>query len=231
MGWMITNDDGIDAPGLRALEAALELLGKPATMVIAPAGPCSGCGHQVTTGQAFRLEERDSRRVAVHGQPADCVRAALGAIFPQASLVLSGINAGGNLGADVYHSGTVAAAREAVLHGVPGIAVSQYIARGRLVDWNRSARLAAMAIASLQDQLAEPGLVWNINLPHPEEDSPDPQIVHCAWDPSPLPLTMELNDSLIRYRGDYQSRPRRPGHDVDLCFQGAITITALRLGC
>src|SRR4029453_10946704 len=92
--------------------------------VIAPAGPWSGRSHAVTTHGPIRVDRRDGGRLAVDGTPADCVRLALHHLAPDAAWVLSGINAGGNLGADVHHSGTVAAAREAVLHGRPAIALS-----------------------------------------------------------------------------------------------------------
>ena len=125
---MLTNDDGVDAPGLGALGAAAEGLGE--LRVIAPSGPFSGCGHVVTTDRPIGVARRDGGVFAVDGTPADCVRLAMHHLAPEASWVLSGINAGGNLGTDVHHSGTVAAVREGVIHGRPGIAVSHYIARG-----------------------------------------------------------------------------------------------------
>src|SRR5262249_26291514 len=127
MRFLLTNDDGVDAPGLKVLFVAAEPLGD--AVVVAPAEHHSGCSHQVTTRQPLRVAEHAARRFAVDGTPADCVRVALHALAPAAEWVLSGINAGGNLGADVYVSGTVAAAREAVLHGRPAVAVSQYLKR------------------------------------------------------------------------------------------------------
>src|SRR4051794_34816796 len=112
---MLTNDDGIEAPGLSALEAAAEGVGER-RIVVAPAGPQSGCGHAVTTHRPIRVDRRGESAFAVEGTPADCVRLAIHHLDPGVDWVLSGINSGGNLGADVYHSGTVAAVREAVLH-------------------------------------------------------------------------------------------------------------------
>ena len=109
---LLTNDDGIDAPGLAALRDAAAVLGGD-LVVVAPAECHSGCGHRVTTDRAIRVEELARGRFRVGGTPADCVRIAVAQLVPDAALVLSGINAGGNLGADVHHSGTVAAAREA----------------------------------------------------------------------------------------------------------------------
>src|SRR4051812_38417238 len=124
MKLLLTNDDGIDADGLQALCDAARPLGEP--VVAAPALPQSGVSHAVTTGTAFRVEPRGPGRFAVAGTPADCVRVGLHRLAPDAAWVLSGVNHGGNLGADVYYSGTVAAVREAVLHGWPGVAFSHY---------------------------------------------------------------------------------------------------------
>jgi 5'-nucleotidase len=118
MHFLLTNDDGIDAPGLQALAEAAAPLGE--LTVAAPVAALSGCSHRVTTDTPFRVCRRQPSRYAVEGTPADCVRVGLHRLVPGATAVLSGINAGGNLGADVHHSGTVAAVREAVLHGWPG---------------------------------------------------------------------------------------------------------------
>ena len=130
---LLTNDDGIDAPGLEALAVAAACLGGEA-VVVAPAEPHSGCGHRVTTGRPLRVDELAPGRFCVHGTPADCVRLALARLAPDIGLVLAGINAGGNLGADIHHSGTVAAAREAALHGRVAVAASHYHRRVNLPD-------------------------------------------------------------------------------------------------
>jgi hypothetical protein len=112
----------------------------------------------------------------------------LQSLVPDAAWILSGINAGGNLGADVYHSGTVAAAREAVLHGWPAVALSHYRKRGPSLDWERAAKWAALVLRDLLRQPREPGTFWNINLPHLTSGTPDPDVEICRLDPSPLPL-------------------------------------------
>src|SRR5438876_445357 len=137
MRLILTNDDGISAPGLGALLAAAVRLGDP--VVAAPTDALSGCSHRVTTSGPIHITQPEPGRYAVAGTPADCVRVALHTLAPDAAWVLSGINEGGNLGADVWHSGTVAAVREAVLHGWPGVALSQYHRRGRPIDWDRAA--------------------------------------------------------------------------------------------
>jgi 5'-nucleotidase len=226
---VVTNDDGIDAPGVAALERAVRGLGR--LVVVAPFGAYSGCGHVVTTNAPITVTRRDEDRYAVEGTPADCVRLAVARLAPRFDWVVSGINAGANLGADVYHSGTVAAVREGVLHGKLGVAVSQYMARGLTVDWERSAAWARAVVERLIERPVEPGVFWNVNLPHPPPGAAEPEAVVCPLDPSPLPLEFEFeNDGMVaHYRGDYSSRARRPGSDVDVCFSGKIAMTPLRL--
>ena len=151
MKFLVTNDDGIDAPGLAALVAAAGTLGD--AVVVGPAGPQSGVSHAVTWREGVRIEPRGEGRFAIHGTPADCTRLGLLHLVPEAKWVLSGINHGANLGADVYYSGTVAAVREALLHGWPGIAFSHY--RKNLVefDWARAVRWITPV---LNDLLAKP---------------------------------------------------------------------------
>jgi 5'-nucleotidase len=225
--FLLTNDDGIDAPGLAALRLAAEGLGR--CRVIAPSGPLSGCGHRVTTHGPILIERRGEDRLAVEGTPADCVRLALHHLAPDFSWVLSGINAGGNLGTDVYHSGTVAAVREAAIHGRPGIAVSHYIARGRPIDWPRAVAWTRRVLSELLARPWEAGTFWNVNLPHLLAGEPDPALVDCALDPSPLPLAYRVDGQIAQYCGDYHLRPRRPSCDVEVCFEGAIAVSLVQV--
>jgi 5'-nucleotidase len=224
---LLTNDDGVDAPGLGALREAAEGLGL--IRVVAPCGPLSGCGHRVTTHEPIVASRRGEGDYAVDGTPGDCVRLALHHLVPDVSWVLSGINAGGNLGVDVYHSGTVAAVREAVIHGRPGIALSQYIARGRPIDWPAAARRARVVLRRLLELPWEPGTFWNVNLPHLEPGAAEPEIVFCPLDPSPLPLNYRVEGDQAHYCGVYQERARRPRRDVDVCFRGQIAVTLIRM--
>src|SRR5205085_713736 len=170
--FLLTNDDGIDAPGLEALHAAARELGT--VSVVAPAAGHSGCGHRVTTETGIRVLEVSPGRFAVEGTPADCVRVGLHELAPEANWILSGINAGGNLGADVYHSGTVAAVREAALHGRAGIALSQYRRRGIEFDWHRATILVLPVLRELLMRPLSPGAFWNVNLPHLLPEAPAP---------------------------------------------------------
>ena len=228
MKLLLSNDDGIDAPGLKALLSAARMLGDP--VVVAPAEPQSGVSHAVTAHGPVRIEPRGEKRFAVYGTPADCARVGLLRLVPNAKWVLSGINHGGNLGADVHYSGTVAAVREAVLHGWPGAAVSQYHRKGMEFDWERAANWVARVLAELLARPTEPGLFYNVNLPHLGPADDDPEIVFCPLDPHPLPLSYRHEqDSGLHYDGDYHARQRTLGADVDVCFGGRIAVTAIRL--
>jgi 5'-nucleotidase len=232
MKLLLTNDDGIDAPGLEALVGAARMLGHD-PVVVAPATHQSWCSHTITPHGSVRVEQRGENRFAVHGTPADCVRLGLLRLCPDAQWVLSGINHGANMGADIYYSGTVAAAREAVLHGWPGVALSHYRRKGvEIDDWERVTPWAAAVLADLLARPTQPGRFYSVNLPHltPGERK-EPEAVFCALDPHPLPLTYRHEEAAneFYYEGNYQSRQRQDGADIDVCFRGDIALTELRL--
>ena len=223
MTLILTNDDGIDAPGIRALHKALNGTG----ILVAPKEEWSGCGHRVTTS-LIRVHRRSATEYAVAGTPADCTRLALTHLCPDVKWVLSGINAGGNLGADIYISGTVAAAREAALHGIGGVAISHY-RKSRLVDWDLAARWTAGVLADLLTRPLEPGTFWNVNLPHLLPGEPDPEVVFCPACTEPLPVNYRIEGDEYYYVGEYAKRRRAAGTDVDVCFSGKIAVTQLKL--
>ena len=196
--------------------------------MLAPRDQHSYAGHRVTTDGALHLIETGPREFNLSGTPADCVRVALAHLFPEIDWVLAGINRGGNLGADIFTSGTVAAAREATLLGKPAIAISQYVKKGMPLDWDWSRELARPMIEQLMTEQRLAKGYWNLNLPHTETGS-QPRIVHCTPDNEPLDIRFERELDRFRYSGDYRSRPRTPGKDVDLCFEGAITVSYLSL--
>jgi 5'-nucleotidase len=222
---LLTNDDGYFAPGLAALLGVAERLGE--VWVVAPETEQSYMGHRVTTGEALRASEYAARRFHVNGTPADCVRIAVRALGLRPDLVLSGINRGGNLGVDVYTSGTVAAAREAAIWGIPSAALSQYVVAKRELVWERSAKLAETAVRELLQHSSEAGTYWNVNFPHLEEDEADVRI--CELDPSPQDVHYAEEGDGFRFAGRYAQRPAYPGRDVAECFGGAITLSRLKL--
>ncbi|HET7877085.1 MAG TPA: 5'/3'-nucleotidase SurE [Methylomirabilota bacterium] len=159
---LVTNDDGINAAGLAALAAALEELGE--VHVVAPDREQSAVGHALTLHRPLRVEQVRPRWMAVNGTPSDCVNLGVLGLLPEAPvLVAAGVNHGSNLGDDVTYSGTVSAAMEGTLLGVPSIAVSQVDPDPeRLAEAARVARIVAARV--LVEGLPAKTLM-NINAP------------------------------------------------------------------
>ena len=175
---LLTNDDGIEADGLQALRRALIELPSVELAVIAPDGNRSAMARSITTRRPVWVQEVDFEDgtigYATDGTPVDCVRLAhLGLIEGfQAELVVSGINHGSNLGDDITYSGTVAAALEAIVLGLPGIAVSQQSTNRELdfrmgprFDFSVAASFTARLVAELQHVPLPEGTLLNINVP------------------------------------------------------------------
>jgi 5'-nucleotidase len=158
---LVTNDDGAHAPGLATLAEAVRDLGD--VWVVAPDREQSACGHALTLDRPLRLNPVRERWFAVNGTPTDCVNLAILGFLPEAPvLVLSGINHGSNLGDDVTYSGTVSAAMEGTLLGVPSMAVSLAGDGGDFAAAGAIARLVATRI--LVEGLP-PRTLLNVNVP------------------------------------------------------------------
>jgi 5'-nucleotidase len=175
---LLTNDDGIEADGLQALRRALLEIPEVELAVIAPDGNRSAMARSITTRRPLWVEEVDfgdgTVGYATDGTPVDCVRfAKLGLIEGfEAEVIVSGINHGSNLGDDITYSGTVAAALEGVVLGLPAIAVSQQSAAreldfrlGRSFDFEVAAEFVARVVEELDDVPLRPGTLLNINVP------------------------------------------------------------------
>lgn len=226
MTLILTNDDGIDAPGIQALRDALA---DQPTWVVAPDQHLSGCSHQMNRGGPIAIQPRDDRAFAIGGTPADCTRVALGHLCPEATWVLSGINAGGNMGADLYVSGTVAAVREAALLRVPGIAISHYIHNRQPINWGLASQLATKVIRTLMAEPLSPGCFWNVNLPHLQTQDPEPEMIFCTPCTQPLPTEFKVENNEFHYTGQYGNRRHDPDSDVAVCFSGHIAVTKICL--
>jgi 5'-nucleotidase len=226
MTLILTNDDGIDAPGIQAL---LKAVNGQEAIVAAPKDHQSGCGHKVTTTRPINVQRRSENQYAIAGTPADCTRIAIAHICQNVKFVLSGINAGGNLGVDAYISGTVAAVREAAMLGVPGVAISQYKKKGLDFNWDVAAKWSAKVLADLFTRPLEPESFWNVNLPHLLPGEADPEVVFCQPCTKPLPVDFRIDGDDFYYVGEYGKRDRTPGSDVDVCFSGNIAVTQLKL--
>lgn len=163
---LLTNDDGVNAPGLLALKQALDPLGK--VTVVAPARNYSAAGHRKTLHKPLRLDEAQladgSLAWVCSGAPSDCVALALlGFIKEKIDLVVSGINPYPNLGQDLTYSGTVTAALEALIAGVPGVAVSTV--SETLANFENAAQITARIIRTFSESGALPKTVLNVNVP------------------------------------------------------------------
>ncbi len=165
---LLTNDDGIMAPGLAAMHAELKSLGD--VVVVAPETVQSAAGHGITIATPLltsRMTVGDAfTGTAVAGRPADCVKLAVSHLLPRApDLVVSGINSGANTGINVIYSGTVAAAIEAAFLGLPSIAISLYVKPGIDADYVAAGGMAIRTIRQVLEAGLEKGDCASINLP------------------------------------------------------------------
>ncbi|MEO0600876.1 MAG: 5'/3'-nucleotidase SurE, partial [Myxococcota bacterium] len=165
MRLLVSNDDGIHSPGLRVLAETLRA--EHDVWVVAPRFEQSAKSHSLSMHDPLRIDEVGRQTFSVTGTPADCVYVAIHDLVPEKpDFVLSGINAGTNLGSDVHYSGTVAAAREGALQGLPAMAVSLLLGS---VDegpyWQTAAEVARRALEALAEQPLPERTVLNLNVP------------------------------------------------------------------
>ncbi len=163
---LISNDDGIESPGIKVLEKIARDLSKD-VWVVAPEQEQSGASHSLTTRRPLRLKEVAPRRYAVDGTPTDCVLLAVKRVLRDKPphILLSGINAGSNVGEDLTYSGTVAAAMEATLLGIPAIALSQEYRNGDPVPWQTGEAFGPDVIRRLLRLPWPEHTLFNINFP------------------------------------------------------------------
>lgn len=231
---LVTNDDGIYAPGLAALAEAVSVFGE--TRIVAPLAEQSGVSHSITylTPLLARVIEKDGRVFghAVAGSPADCVKlAVLELCSERPDLVVSGINSGSNSGIDVLYSGTVAAAIEGAFFGIPAIAVS--LTTDAAPDYPKATRLARALIGQILDRKPRPGSLWNVNLPDSRPGWP----VGVRTVPISLARDRDVMIRRVDPRGrtyywpdvdDTAETPHHPDTDVEALAEGYATITPLQ---
>lgn len=164
---LVSNDDGYHSEGIRVLAEALEAIGE--VWVVAPDRESSAVSHALTLTRPLRLTRMGERRYMVDGTPTDCVTLGIGQVLKDRlpDLVVSGINFGANMGDDVHYSGTVSAAFEATILGIPGIAVSQ--ALGESFTYTAAARFARLVAERVLRMGLPPATLLNVNVPpvHP----------------------------------------------------------------
>jgi 5'-nucleotidase len=170
---LLTNDDGIYAPGLRALRTELQKLGT--VTVVAPAAEQSAVGHSITLLNPLLVQEvldehNEPIGWAVEGRPADCVKLALLELLPEPpDLIVSGLNAGSNAGINVLYSGTVAAAIEGAFFHRTSIAVSLEYTKVKPLDFPRAASLARRVVEQIVAHAPAQGTLFNVNIPSLEK--------------------------------------------------------------
>jgi 5'-nucleotidase len=177
----------------------------------------------------------ETGRFCVDGTPADCVRIALFALGLRPDYVVSGVNAGGNMGQDLFISGTVAGAREAAFHGVPAAAISHYLLRQLAVDWPRATEWTRDVLTRLLAQPLNDGEFWNVNYPHhPPGALALPPCVTSHPCRAPLNVSYETTRvdtrvTMHRYSATYAERPVEPDSDVAVCFGGSVAVSRLHV--
>jgi 5'-nucleotidase len=228
---LIANDDGYLAPGLAALVRAIEGLGD--IDVIAPEQNASGTSNALTLNRPLSVFHATNGFRYVNGTPSDCVHVALTGLLPhRPDLVLSGINNGANMGDDTLYSGTVAAAMEGYLFGIPAIAFSQVEKGWAHVD---AAARVARSIVEHVLSLAEPGHPWllNVNIPnHPEADRMPRRVTRLGRRHPSQPMIAQTNPRgepiyWIGPAGD--AREAGEGTDFHATANGAVSITPLQV--
>jgi len=165
MNVIYTNDDGIQAAGIRALVAGVPSGVHP--IVVAPASERSASSHSISLGQKLRVEEYRENGVAhfmVHGTPADCIKFAVSELRELSpDLIVSGVNQGANTGVSVFYSGTISAAREGLINRIPAMALS--LCSREFTDFQASVRIANWLIEGYQSRLFPTEVLLNINIP------------------------------------------------------------------
>ncbi len=233
---LLTNDDGIFAPGLRALRRELMKIGE--VIVVAPATEQSATGHSVTLNAPLLVTEvfdddKTPLGWAVEGRPADCMKLALlELLLEPPDLVVSGLNAGSNAGINVLYSGTVAAAIEAAFYHHTAIACSLEYTKDAQLDWPRAAEYARQVVEQIIGHKPVKGSLFNVNIP-PLERGPVKGI-----------RVMPQNVSVYKEKFDRRTNPRgrtyfwtspefhcpepHPDTDVTALAEGFITVTPLQ---
>jgi len=167
---LVSNDDGIHAAGINLLAESLQSLGD--VHVVAPDRERSGAGHSLTLHRPIRIFNRGDQRYAVDGTPTDCVMLGILEVFKGAKpdLIVSGINHGANLGDDVTYSGTVSAALEGTLLGIPSLAFSLVYSHDQEPNFRPAAEFAKKMVAAVLKRGLRPGTLLNINVPNVHTD-------------------------------------------------------------
>jgi len=235
---LLSNDDGVFAPGLAALRQVLDDLGEVA--VVAPDTPQSAAGHSITLSQALNVRQvtldtpQGYSATSVDGRPADCVRLAIRTLLEhRPELVLSGINAGANVGVNVFYSGTVAAAAEAAMLGIPAVAFSVASPAKGPGDFGQAAMFCRWVLEQLLTEGLTAGDLINVNIPEVSSTAPRgirvvPQSTTGIEDVY-HPEINSTGGKSYRLGEEYTFLPDQASTDVPLLAEGYITVTPLHV--
>jgi 5'-nucleotidase len=231
MHFLVSNDDGIEARGIQVLSERMRALGK--VTLVAPDKNCSGASNSLTLDSPVRIDEIGERTYRVRGTPTDCVHIALtGLLEKDPDIVVSGINAGANLGDDVIYSGTVAAAMEGRFLGLPAIAVS-LVFSGRPRHYETAAEAVGLLVQRLKSDPLPADTILNINVPDiPWEEVRGLEVTRLGHRHRAEPV-IKMDDP--RGRPMYwigqagEGDDAGPGTDFDAVNRGYISITPIHV--
>ncbi len=231
---LVSNDDGINAQGIKTLEQVALALSDD-VWVVAPETNQSGAAHSLTLTRPLRVRRHAERRFSIDGTPTDCVLVALQHLIAEpVDLVLSGVNHGGNLGEDVTYSGTVAAAMEATLFKVRAVAMSQVCADRQRIPWATAEAWAPRVIERLLPMRWDSDVLINVNFPDlPEADVRGIKVTAQG--------KRKIGDTLVE-RTDPRGEPylwigalreeaeeAKPGTDLAAIADGFVSVTPVHL--
>lgn len=241
---LVTNDDGINAPGLAVAEAVAASIAGPGGEVwtVAPAFEQSGVGHCISYVHPTMISEFGTRRWAAEGSPADCVLAAVHEIMPQRpDLVLSGVNRGNNAAQNVLYSGTVGACIEAEMQGIPSIALSQFLGprtQGLDDPFEAAATWGERVVRTILDHadwgdLERYGLFYNVNFPPCPAAEVAGMRAAAQGHRGIVPFGVTAQDAptgrrFVWVRGERQDQRSEEGGDVAANLDGYVAITPMR---
>ena len=233
---LVSNDDGITAPGIAVLERIAHAMSDD-VWVVAPESEQSGAAHSLTINEPLRLRKVTERRYAVHGTPTDCVMLAIHHLLrgeKRPDLILSGVNSGANLGEDVTYSGTVAAAIEGALLGIRSIAFSQVSELNGPLQWETAARHGPDVIRKVTALEWPPGVLMNVNFPPiaPEKVTGIEATLQGQRDTGDLLIDQRTDVRGIPYFWiGFRQQVGTPAADTDFAAiaRGAVSVTPLRI--
>lgn len=233
---LITNDDGVDAPGLQVMIKIARQISDD-VFVIAPADNQSGVGHRFSFGRELSFDYRGSNVYALNGTPADCVVAGCTRLLKdkRPDIVLSGVNLGQNLGDIIHCSGTMAGAREGVMQGALGIGMSQAVdfeIGEHSISWDCAAKHGAAVVRQLMQREHGPDTYFNVNFPlgSAEDVSAVRVVPHQRFSRSPFAQYPSHNEGNFFIAIPETPQPLHPEHDFHVLHHDrAITVTPLSL--